>query len=243
MSNFINSPNLPDGKVTSVLIGKHSDIINKLNSIGIETLVLEDNPDIDPSVRNHADMSAIHLGSKRILLDKRQKSVAEKLKYRGFEVLFTSENIKGEYPNDIRLNSLILKNRLICAKRGTDENILSLPLEKVQTNQGYCRCSVCVLNEDAIITDDISIFKATRDKLDVLLVEKGDILLENKDYGFIGGASVKTDKDTLLFFGSLKYHRDGEKIKEFILSHNLKYAELFDGQLTDIGSCVPILSL
>lgn len=240
MSEFIISPNLPDGKVKTVLIGQHVDIIERLNRLGIETLVLEDNPDVDFSVRNHADMAAIHLGGNRILLDRRQKNTSKLLKSEGFDVLLTSEAIAGEYPSDIRLNSVILKNRLICSKHSVDENILSLPLERVQVNQGYCRCSVCVLSENAIITDDVSIYKATRDILDVLLIEKGDICLEGKNYGFIGGASAKIDSDTVLFFGSLKYHRDGEKIKEFLLSHSLKPFELFDGQLRDIGSMIPV---
>lgn len=241
MSDFIKFPNLPDKKVKTVLIGRHDDIIEKLNAIGITTLVLDDNPDIDFSVRNHADMSAIHLGDNHILIDRRQEKVSSILNSLGFDVTLTAESIAGEYPHDIRLNSLILKNRLICAKRGVDENILSLPLEKVQVNQGYCRCSVCVLTENAIITDDVGIYKATRDILDVLLIEKGDILLDGKDYGFIGGASAKIDRDTVLFFGSLKYHRDGEKIKDFLKSHGLKYHELFDGRLRDIGSMIAVI--
>lgn len=240
MNEVIKFANLPDKKVKTVLIGQHSDIIEKLNLIGFETLVLDDNPDIDPSVKNHADMAAIHLGTSEFILDKRQQRIGEKLISLGFNVEFTNDEISGKYPFDARLNSVILKDKLICGKKEVDEKILSLPLMKIKVNQGYCRCSVCILNENAIITDDISIYKATKDVFDVLLIEKGDIYLQGKDYGFIGGASAKIDSDKVLFFGSLKYHRDGEKIKEFIKSHNLKYLELFDGRLRDIGSMIAV---
>ncbi len=240
MSDFIKSANLPDKKIKTVLIGHHIEIIERLNSLGIKTIVLEDNPDVDFSVRNHADMSALHLGGNSIFLDRRQVSAAEKLGAYGLSVILTEENISGAYPNDVRLNCAIVGEKLICGKKGVEPQVLDMPFEKIAVNQGYCKCSICILNEKAIITDDESIFKATKDILDVLLIEKGDIQLENKDYGFIGGAGAKLNADTIMFFGSLKYHRNGEQIKSFLSKYKMKHIELFDGKLRDIGSIIPI---
>lgn len=241
MNKFIVSPNLPDRKIKTVIIGQHSGIIEKLNMIGIETIVLDDNPDIDFSVRNHADMSVVHIGNNNVIIDKRQTRVAEKLETLGFNVQFTPKNISGDYPFDVRLNGAVIGNRLICGKGDMQPELVKLPLEKVVVNQGYCRCSVCVVSNKAIITDDVSIYKMTHDIFDTLLIEKGDILLEGKDYGFIGGASTKLDFDTVMFFGSLKYHRDGERIKAFLEKHSMKAFELFDGELCDIGSVTAVL--
>ena len=243
MSDFVKRANLPDKKVKTVLIGRHEQIIEELNSLGIETIVLEDNPDIDFSVRNHADMAALHLGENRIILDKRQSSAAEKLESMGFAVGFTERNISGSYPDDIRLNCAVIGNKMICGKKWSEPALLAEPFERIMVNQGYCKCSVCVLTENAIITDDESIFRKTRNIFDVLLIEKGDILLDGKDYGFIGGASAKLSGNAITFFGSLKFHRDGDKIRAFIEKHGLKCIELFDGKLTDIGSVVPILEI
>lgn len=241
MSEFITWANLPDKKVKTVLIGCHERIIKSLNSLKIETVVLDDNPEIDFSVRNHADMAALHLGCDRIILDKRQISAAESLERMGFCVGFTEKNIGGEYPDDVRLNCAVVGNKMICGKRGVEPELLTMPFERLTVNQGYCKCSVCILTENAIITDDESIYKRTRDIFDALLISKGDILLEGKDYGFIGGASARLSGDSVTFFGSLKYHRDGDKIKDFAEKHGLSCVELFDGRLTDIGSVIPIL--
>ncbi len=240
MSNFIKSANLPEKRIKTVLIGRHDDIIKKLNDIGIETVVLEDNTDIDISVGNHADMAALHLGGNRIFLDRRQTAVAEKLTSYGFDVTLTSEKISGKYPDDVRLNCALVGDNLIMGKKGYEPRLSDERFNKVFVNQGYCKCSTCVLNENVIITDDESIYKACKDLFDVLLIKKGDIRLKNQDYGFIGGACTKLDKDTVMFFGSLKYHRNGDEIKDFLSKHGLKYFELFDGQLMDIGSVVAI---
>lgn len=241
MSEFILLPNLPTEKIKTVVIGRHSEIIEKLNLLGIETIVLDENPDIDFSVRNHADMAVVHIGKNNVILDKRQVSAAKKLTSLGFNVKFTDEKITGEYPFDVRLNFAIIGDKLLCGKKSEQSELFELPFEKITVNQGYCRCSVCILNEKAIITDDESIFKKCRDIFDVLLIEKGDILLEDKPYGFIGGASVKADMNTVMFFGSLEYHRDKDKIKAFLKKHGMTYIELFDGLLTDIGSVTAVL--
>lgn len=241
MSEFILSPNLPTGKIKTVVIGRHFEIIEKLNLLGIEAVVLDDNPDIDFSVRNHADMAVVHIGKNNLILDKRQTSAAKKLTSLGFNVKFTDEKISGDYPFDVRLNFAIIGDKLLCGKRSEQSELSELPFEKIAVNQGYCRCSVCILNEKAIITDDESIFKKCRDIFDVLLIEKGDILLEGKPYGFIGGASVKADINAVMFFGSLEYHRDKDKIKAFLKKHGMTYIELFDGPLTDIGSATAVL--
>ena len=240
MSDFIRLPNLPEKDVGAVIIGRHEDIIKRLNSSGIETVVLEDNPDVEPPIRNHADISAFHLGGRRIILDKRQTAAGDKLKRSGFDIRYTEKEIKGGYPNDVRLNCAVIGNRLICGKKGVEPFVSALLLEKLKVNQGYCRCSVCILNERAFITDDESIYKRTKDIFDVLLIEKGDILLDGKPYGFIGGASAKLSKNEVTFFGSLSCHRNANEIKAFIRKHNMGYAELFDGRLRDIGSVVLI---
>ena len=71
-------------------------------------------------------------------------------------------------------------------------------LNVINVNQGYSGCSVCVINDSAIITDDESIFTAAQNFLnDVLLIQKGSIRLNGYNYGFIGGCCGKISKNKL----------------------------------------------
>lgn len=242
MSKFIENPNLPNNKVRQALIGNHHEIIGLLKKSGIETLVLQDNLFIDYSVRNHADMAACYLGNGRIILDRGQTAVSEKLRDIGMTVFNTESAIKGDYPNDVKLNCAIFGNNLVCFKKGVEIKALEENSDKrlFSVKQGYCKCSICPITENAILTDDIGIYNKTKEYLDVLLIDKGDILLDGKDYGFIGGTSAKIDAETVLFFGNLDTHRNADDIKAFFKKHGIKYKNLFDGRLIDIGGIVPI---
>ena len=110
----------------------------------------------------------------------------------------------------------------------------------IDVAQGYVSCSLCRAGENAVITDDPSIADALeRDgKIQVLKIEKGDILLPGYGYGFIGGASGWIG-DTLYFFGDIQTHRDGEKIREFLERRGIHYECLLPSRkLIDIGSII-----
>lgn len=233
--------NMCEKKPVTVILGNHGKVIEKLTEKGIRCVILEDNGDIDFSVRNHADMSAYMLSGGKILLDKRQKKAAKELESLGFTVCFIEENICGAYPDDILLNAAKVGSKVICLKKHISEEIISDAEEIISVRQGYSKCSVCVVNDNAIITDDRGIYEKCKNVFDVLLVSKGDILLENQNYGFIGGASSKIG-GKICFFGSLENHRDGEKIKEFLKKHNTAYECLFEGELIDIGGALEVFS-
>ncbi len=222
-----------------MLVGNHGKLITELEKKGINCIVLEDNTDIDYSVRNHADMAAFLLHGEKILLDKRQQKAKAELEKLGFKVILTKENICGKYPDDVKLNAVMLGNTLICNEKYISREIINDAERIISVRQGYTKCSVCPVNEKAFITDDKGIYEKCRSLFDVLLIDKGDILLENKEYGFIGGASAKLG-EKIIFFGSLSYHRDGERIKAFLEKHGVKYECLFDGQLIDMGGFVKV---
>lgn len=242
MSKLIIRPNLPECRVKKAIIGNHPEAAELLGKTGIETVVLNDNMLIDFSVRNHADMAACYLGEGRIIIDKAQTKIAEELEKSGLKVYLTEKDISGDYPDDVALNCAVIGENLICNPKTANGTILEENADKrlFSVKQGYCRCSVCPVTENAFITDDIGIYSKTRDSLDVLLIEKGDILLEGKNYGFIGGASAKVDRDTLLFFGNLSTHRNACEIESFLAKHGVKHINLSDGPLRDIGGIIPI---
>ena len=70
MIRFIENPNLPQGKIKTVICGELCDKLNSyLDSIGVQRILVEPNNLIDKAVKFHADMAAIHLGANKVLID------------------------------------------------------------------------------------------------------------------------------------------------------------------------------
>ncbi len=243
MIKFIEKPNLPTGKVKAVICGEMCGEVNDyLLSRGIERVVISPNRKIDPATSCHADMAAIHPGENRIVVCKSQTELINNLKAKGFNVIESDRAIMGEYPNDIALNFTIIDRFIIgnsdFADKALKANTKSLINLKVK--QGYCKCSCLVIDENAIITDDKSIYNvAVENGIDSLLVSKGDILLPGHEYGFIGGASGKISKNEVLFFGDITKHREYKKIADFITKHGCEIISL-NFPLTDFGGIISI---
>lgn len=243
MINFVEKPNLPRGKVCSVICGVLCREINDyLDSRGIERVCIEPNNCIDTAVKCHADMAAIHLGDDSIIVDKNQSLLIDKLKEKGCQVSSTSKEIKGEYPKDVGLNFIILDDKLIGKTDDADLKLLDSTrhLTKINVRQGYSKCSCLVVSDNAVITDDESIGRALRDcGVDVLLVAKGDVHLSGHDYGFIGGASCKLSESEILFFGDITNHKDYKKIAYFLEKYACEMISL-DFPLSDFGGIIPL---
>lgn len=108
--------------------------------------------------------------------------------------------------------------------------------------QGYSKCSICVLSENAIITSDNVIHKrAVANGIDSLLISQGFIDLPGFDYGFIGGASFKISKNKIAFTGHLDKHPDKERIFSFLSLHNIKPVYITEKAVFDIGSGIQIV--
>ena len=241
--SIIERANLPQKRVSAAVVGKcEKAIVNALLSLEIELLFSEENLNIDPAIKSHADVSVLYLGGGKIVLDKSQIVLGEALKNRGFDVCFASKDISGEYPGDCRLNLALAGKRIFGRLDIADESIEKLKdMKRIDVRQGYAKCSVCIVNENALITDDISIFKAARrEGMRALLCEKGDVALAGHSYGFIGGAAALIEKNHLLFFGDITRHRSYEKIHDFLKNESCRFSYLKDFPLTDIGGIVPI---
>ena len=93
----------------------------------------------------------------------------------------------------------------------------------LEVQQGYTKCSICVVSENAIITSDIGIHcKAKESGIDSLLISPGYIDLPGYKYGFIGGASFKISDNVIAFTGSLDSHPDKDNIEHFLCKYDEK---------------------
>lgn len=247
MRRFIEIPNIPVHRVTHAIIsGNDQKIVEYVRSFDIDLLLTNANRQIDKFISNHADINYHHLGGRQIVADSSQSVLIAELEALGMDVRLCETEISGVYPGDCRLNfarigNMIAGKACIC-EPGIIDYCKRNQIRTVNVNQGYCKCSVCIVNEKAVITDDESI-KIAIDKngIDCLLIQKGDVFLSGYDYGFIGGACALIDKNKLMFFGNLKAHRNYKDIMQFLTHNNCSAVFSADFPLTDIGGMIPIM--
>ncbi|HEY8892810.1 MAG TPA: hypothetical protein VIM70_21485 [Clostridium sp.] len=191
------------------------------------------------AVCGHPDMLLNILGNKIVVHKNMGSKFISSLISLNYKVYKSNLSLKIEYPYDICLNALIIGNLFVHLINFTDINLLSLSKDKklINVKQGYTKCSTCVVKDHAIITSDISIAKAlSLEKIDVLLIPPGDILLPGLSYGFIGGATGLIEDNVLAFYGHLDHYLYGKEVLEFLKKHKVEPVFLRNGKLIDRGS-------
>lgn len=242
---FLINPNLPANKVTTVFANIDEDALKSVfDEVAIKVVNVTENPLLDTPISKHADILANYVGKSILLVDKNQVELCNLIEdYDGKSVLI--DKIQSPYPNDCLLNFADIGDYIICNKSILTEQIVKyLPKKEIiDVKQGYSKCSVCICNHNTVITDDISIYNALLqyDNINSLLVEKGSVRINEYNYGFIGGCCGLIDKNLLLFNGDLSTHTDFDKIQKFLYDNNIKYIDVKNKPLTDIGSIIPII--
>ncbi len=237
----IAKPNLPSKNVTHIVANfQYPQYIKELEKCGINVIPTDRCAEVMPALKYHADMLFGYLGKGEFLAEKSQDKLTHKLKSLDFSLADKNIILSDGYPNDVTLNACIIDNKVICGKTNIHKSFKT-DREIIEVNQGYAKCSVCVVDDNSLITDDVSIYKACKAYgFDVLLVSKGDVILDGFDYGFIGGCCGKISYDTLAFCGNLNTHSDASDIKSFLSHRSVYPLSLGSGNLTDIGSLLPI---
>ena len=239
-----NNPQSASAVAVSTLLPQAAKI--KLENLGVTVLDGYKPPNPVSSVSFHIDTNFVHI--------KDNVFVVSKASYEYYKKLFEKTDAKiicgesggiGEYPLDAAYNVAIVGKFAVLNEKYADKILLEVlyknGFEIINTKQGYAKCSVCVVDENSLITDDTSIYKSCSQKgLDVLLTEKGDVNLVGFDYGFIGGCSGKISKDTLVFCGNVDLHRNAKEIKEFCRLKGVNVLSLGDFPLCDVGGIVPV---
>lgn len=244
-AEFVITPNLPTSRVAAAAINARAgEAIKKLSSMEIHCIEIDADNRLPKPVENHADMQLLHLGNNDIFCQNEHLFLGEFEKFLNLKEI--EKKCSDKYPDDVLLNCTIIGDKLICNPKTVAKEVIELAndrnLSVISVNQGYARCSVCVINENAIITDDESVYRAAGNFLnDVLLISKNSIGLKGYNYGFIGGCSGKIDKDKIAFNGEIKYHSDYKQILNFLEKHGVEPVELKKGRLEDIGGILPLL--
>jgi hypothetical protein len=212
----------------------------KLYELGYKVIKCPKCNTLYDAVCGHPDMLLHLLDGNRIIVHKAMpKEFTDKLKGLKFKILYSTENIKSEYPQDIILNGLSLKDMFIHNLKYTDKELLNNVSHKnlIDVTQGYTKCSVAVINENSVITSDkIIADELIKRDIDVLLLPPGDIELPNLNYGFIGGTCGLLNENIITFYGNLKFYKYGKEVLNFLKKKGVKPLYLNDGKLIDRGS-------
>lgn len=241
-------PNLPITQVNKVIIGAdcNAEIYRNLEKLGIEPIFTTKSTNVRQGIQNHADLVFCPLTTDKFLLTKEQKLLKTKLISLGYNTVTIDEDLSLDYPNDVFINCVIIGKHIFYNPKTVSTKIhdfiKSSDLIEVSVRQGYTKCSIAPVSIDSFITDDISIgSRGAEFGFDVLVIDKGDIRLQNFDYGFIGGATGKIAEDKILITGKAENLTDCDKIKKFLYKHDVELIELTDGPVEDIGSIFPLI--
>jgi hypothetical protein len=187
----------------------------------------------------HPDMQMALLGGKMIIHSE-NTALSEILRKRHIPYIAEPRAAGDAYPHDVLLNCFALGNLFFCSKYTSEAALaaaLSAGLTPVVTKQGYTKCSCLCLHESIITADGAITCACAQHGAQYLHIGAGSIGISGYDYGFIGGASGVIG-DTVIFFGDINTHPDGEKIKEYIYSKNMNIICAGDGRLFDYGGLV-----
>jgi hypothetical protein len=210
-----------------------------LESLGCKVVICPPSNLLYPAICGHPDILVHFIEKNKVIVHKDiDSNFINTIMNYNFKVCYTDTSLKPNYPFDVILNALNLKEHFVHNIDFTDKNLLSSVSNKklIHVNQGYTKCSTCIVNDNAIITSDVSIYKELKNEnIDVLLLPPGDISLPGLNYGFIGGTCGLID-NKLVFYGNLRNYKYGELVINFLKKYDIQPLYLSNHELVDRGS-------
>ena len=160
------------------------------------------------------------------------------------QLIMSQGDLGYSYPENIKYNGVQLGGFFLHNLHYTAPSLLAAVHEAgllpVQVAQGYTKCNIVLVDENAIITSDKGIARAVMPLgVEVLLISPGHVNLAGFPYGFLGGASGRVG-DVILFNGNLSAHPDYPQIAAFIQKRGLALRYFEEYELEDIGSIIEV---
>jgi len=247
--NFVEDSFILSKDISLAIVDKRitKSMENILLANGLRLIKTPECSDTYNAIKHHPDITICKLSYNNIVIAPNVYDYyCEKLKEYNFNIIKGSSYVSRKYPSNVQYNVAILGKFAIHNFKYTDKNIIKFlqdnNYELINVKQGYCKCSICIVDDNSIITSDEGIYKEViKYGIDCLLIQKGHIDLFELDYGFIGGCSGLISDKTLIFFGDIKKHPDYNKINTFVSSKNKTIISLSDENLLDLGSLIPLL--
>jgi hypothetical protein len=240
-------PYLPENKVRAVILDGRTpkDIIKKFYNMNIEVLLTPQCKNVYEAIAYHPDIMLHLIDEKTVVVE---PNIDEKFLYAleqyGLTISYGEKEIESNYPLDIAYNVARVGKFAIHNFKFSDQTLINSirGVKCIDVKQGYSKCSICIVDDNSIITADKGIYKqCSLTGMDVLLIRPGDIVLPGMNIGFIGGCSGKISKNKIVFSGRIESHSSSKEIIEFLHKKNIEYINLSENILLDIGSIVPLI--
>lgn len=245
---FLKTPFVPEGKVSLAVVDYRisNRVEDSLEREGIECIKTVNCRELYEAVDGHPDMLMLHTGGKRIVMAPNIfEFLAPAFEKKGFAVTKGATWLVRNYPGNIAYNVLRLGNLAFHNLKYTDPEVIRQLEEEntelIHVNQGYTKCSVCVIDRSTAITSDRKLAKTMeRHGIECLLIKPGGIELKNLNYGFIGGASGLLSKNQVAFTGNPHSLEDSGRLIEFLNNKGIEVNILSEERLVDFGSIIPL---
>ena len=195
------------------------------------------------SIASHPDIFFFQKDDALIYAPNAPKRIIKELKKRKIKLIEGKKEVGKKYPETVPYNAVGIGNLLIHNLKHTDETILSSYENHINVNQGYTRCNLLALNENAFITSDLAISRqlsavnsqSQSSTVKVLYIDPKQIKLEGQRNGFFPGC-CGVWKNNLIVCGSTKNLKEKTELDKFLKDNNFNLIELYDGDLIDVGS-------
>ncbi len=195
------------------------------------------------SISSHPDIFFFQKDDALIYAPNAPKRIIKELKKRKIKLIEGKKEVGKKYPETVPYNAVGIGNLLIHNLKHTDETILSSYENHINVNQGYTRCNLLALNENAFITSDLAISRqlsavnsqSQSSIVKVLYIDPKQIKLEGQKNGFFPGC-CGVWRNNLIVCGSTKNLKEKTELDKFLKDNNFNLIELYDGELIDVGS-------
>ncbi len=177
--------------------------VDFLQSLGYSLIFTVKLQNITNSTSTHPDMQFVKIANKKAIVSL-QSLDYYKANLPDFD-FFTVDNIKSPYPGDTALNFVFIGDKAICTEFQYKQVKFLHKFDCIFVKQGYTKCSICVLNNNAIITGDRGIVKSLENTtIKAYYLPCEEINLNGYNNGFWGGATGLIDNSKLFFNGNIE---------------------------------------
>ncbi len=204
----------------------------ELKQVGILAEVESTNR-VYPSISGHPDIFIFQHQHHLIISPQLNKEVIEALDNNSINYSVGESIVGKKYPSTTAYNISANAGLFIgCAKYADPKIIREAQGKKwIESPQAYARCNSLILNQDYIITSEITVHKSHYNSL---YINTEEIVLPGHKYGFIGGC-MGINNRCLYVLGNLDRHSQGNEIRSYCKKSGYTIKELYNGPLLDAG--------
>ncbi len=243
---MLKNPFVPQDKAGIAIIDGRADneIKENLLNYGLKVINTCKCEELYDSISYHPDIVIHPINHEKVIVAPNVFDYYKNLlSFHGIKVIKGEKKLSRNYPENIAYNVARISKYAIHNVKYTDEKlkyyIEKEGIEFINVKQGYSKCSLAIISEDAAITSDFSIYKELKKHgVDVLMIKEGFIELPGLNHGFIGGATGMFSKNELFLSGTIYDHPSSLEINVFLKKYNIKPIYLSNKRIIDIGSII-----